>query len=345
MTSKTKAVIVLVLAVIAGLSLYALNIRPHKAPLAPKTIGILYFRQHLDAYDGLKQGMKDLGYTDQTLKYEEILLTPGPDLYTDIDNGVKKLLADKVDTIWVSMEHQGLEAINITKEMHNETPIVFMARFHDPLAFGMIDSYKSSGNNATGIATDMPQNVAKALQFFKEINPNAKKVGVFGQGFMVGPNFGDVYLSELKKQAPKFGMSVVEYTTDKAPDPTGKTWHEVAAKIKPGDIDALFHIAVHFYDPQETAELELATRLKIPQAVPSEDLPTGGMFSYSDDFSVSAKQSAVMIDKIFHGTKPSDIPIEYGSKQTLSLNIKRAAAAGITFPASMLNIAEVKITQ
>ncbi len=318
---------------------------PKPAPQKPKTIGVLYFRQHLDAYDGLKAAMQQLNYTDSTIKYDEVLLTPGPHLYDDIDNGVKKLLADKVDVIWVSMEHQGLEAIKITKQMNNQTPIVFMARFHDPLSFGLIASYKSSGNNATGIATNMTDNVQKALQFFKEINPNAKKVGVFGRGFMVPPNFGDAYLAALKQQAPKFGMSVVEYTTDKAPDPTGKTWHEVAATIKPGDIDALFHIAVHFYDPQETAETELATRLHIPHAVPSEDLPTGGMFSYSDDFAASARQSAVMIDKIFKGTKPSDIPVEFGAKQSLNLNLKRAATAGVTFPNSMLNIASVKITQ
>src|SRR5204863_1875849 len=119
---------------------------------------------------------------EKNLKYDEILLTPGPNLYKDIDDGVKKLLADKVNVIWVSMEHQGLEAIKVTKELNNTTPIVFMARFHNPLDFGMISSFKSSGNNATGIATDMPQNVQKALQFFKEINPNAKKVGVFAAG-------------------------------------------------------------------------------------------------------------------------------------------------------------------
>lgn len=309
-----------------------------------KTIGVLYFRQHLDTLNGLKKGMSNLGYTDVNLKYEEILLTPGPNLYQDIDDGVKKLLADHVDLIWVSMEHQGLEAEKITKDMKDNTPIVFMARFHDPVSFGLAASYKSSGNNATGVATNMPENVQKALQFFKEINPKAKKVGVFGNGFMVPPNFGDAYLAELKKQAPKFGMTVVEYTTDKAPDVTGKTWHEVAATIKPGDIDALFHIAVHFYDPQETAETELAKRLNIPMAVPSEDLPTGGMFSYSDDFGVSAEQAAVMVDKIFKGTKPADIPIEFGSKQILRLNLKRAQEAGITFPNSMLYIAEEKIT-
>ena len=350
MPKTLKIVGITLVAIVAVFLVYLLVkatvINPTPAEQENKTIGVLYFRQHLDTLNGMKQGMTELGYTDQNLKYNEILLTPGPNLYQDIDNGVRQLVNGGVDLIWISMEHQGLEALKITKEMgRTDVPIVFMARFHDPVAFGLAASYKSSGNNSTGVATDMPQNVQKTLQFFKEINPNAKKVGVFGAGFMVPPNFGDAYLEELKKQAPKFGMSVVEYKTDKAPDLTIGNWKEVADTIKPGDIDAIFHIAVHFYDPQETAETELAKRLRIPVAVPSEDLPTGGTFSYSDDFARSAAQAAVMIDKIFDDTLPKDIPVEFGSKQILRLNLKRASETGITFPNSMLFIAEEQITQ
>jgi putative ABC transport system substrate-binding protein len=347
-TLKTVGIVLLSAVVIflAYLFINTTEIVPTQNSMEPKTIGILYFRQHLDTFNGMKTGMADLGYTEENLNYNEILLTPGPNLYQDIDNGVKKLIDEGVDLIWVSMEHQGLEAIKITEELgRTDVPIVFMARFHDPVAFGLAESYRSSGNNSTGVATNMPQNTQKTLQFFKEINPQATKIGVFSDGFMVPPNFGDAYLEELKKQAPKFDMTVVEYKTTKEPDITIGNWQEVADTIQTGDIDAIFHIAVHFYDPQETAETELAQRLGIPLSVPSEDLPTGGMFSYSDDFAQSAKQAAIMIDKIFRGTNPSDIPVEFGSKQTLSLHLTRAEGAGFAFPNSMLFIAEEQITQ
>ncbi len=71
---------------------------------------------------------------------------------------------------------------------------------------------------------------------------------------------------------------------------------------------------------------------------------TGGSFSYADDFHASAEQAAVIAQKIFNGAKPQDIPIEFGSKSLLILNLKRAHDAGITFPKSMLDIAQVKIT-
>lgn len=344
--SKTLKITILSGVIIIILGLFAYNfIANDSSPDQPKTVGILYFRQHIDSYGGLKSGLAKLGYTDKDIKYNEILLTPGPNLDADIDNGVRKLLEDNVDILWVSLEHQALAAVNITKELNNDTPIVFTARFQDPLDFGIIESYKSSGNNSTGIATSLPLNVQKTLQFFREINPETKKVGVFSDGFMVPPNWGEAYLQELKKQASRFDMTVVEYKTNKEPDFTGEKFNEIASIIKQGDIDALFHIPVHFNDTQEVLETELAKRLHIPFSVPSEDLPTGGTFAYADDFAASAEQSAVMISKIFNGAKPSDIPIEFGAKQTLSLNLKRASEAGIVFPNSMLYIAEEKITE
>lgn len=315
-------------------------------PLAkkPKTIGALYFRQHLDAYEGLKEGMKKLGYTDKDVVYDEVLVVPGPNLNEDLKNGARKLIANKVDVLFVSMEHQAKIALEVTKEMQSDLPIVFMTRFHDPLAFGLIDSFKSSGNNSTGVATNLIEIVQKTMSFFKDINPKASRIGVFGEGFMV-PGFGDVYLAEFKKQGPRFGLSIVEYKTQNPPITAKENWHEVADKIKPGDIDGLVHIAGHFYDPQETFEMELAKRLRIPMAAPSEDLPTGGSFAFSDNFAVSAEQVAVMIDKIFKGTKPSEIPIEFGSKSILILYTKVAREAGFTFPDSMLSIAEVIIDE
>ena len=343
MQKVLRIVTIVAVLVVAGWLAYASGVfAPAAITKKSKVVGALYLRQHLDAYYGLKQGMKDLGYTNQDVTYDEVMITPSPNFYKDVEEGAKKLIADKVDLLWVSMEHQAATALKLTKEAGNDTPTVFMTRFHDPLDYQLVASYKSSGNNSTGVATNLFQIVQKTLSFFKEINPRAKKIGFFGQGFMI-PGFGDVYASEFKKQAPKLGMAIVEYTSDKAPDPTGAVWHEAADKIAPGDIDGIVHIAGHFYDPQETAETELAKRLHIPLAVPTEDLPTGGTYAFSDDMAASAAQSGVMIDKIFKGTKPSDIPIEFGAKSILMLNLKRANEAGITFPDAMLSIAEVKI--
>lgn len=70
------------------------------------------------------------------------------------------------------------------------------------------------------------------------------------------------------------------------------------------------------------------------------DLPTGGHFGYSGDFLEAGKQADVMMDKIFRGTKPSNIPLEFSKHHSLVLYTARAREAGIEFPESILLIAD-----
>ncbi len=344
MSKIVKIILVVVFIVGAGWLIYSsTSVRPSsKTDVKQKVIGAIYNRQNLDAFNGLKDGMKKLGYTDKNIVYDEVLIIPGPNLVDDLTKAVQKIMADKVDVLFVSDELIAQIALDLTKKAGSDLPIVFTTRFHDPLSYGLIQSYKSSGNNSTGVATNLIESIQKTLLFFKEINPNAKKIGAFTEGFMI-PGGSDQILSELRNQISKFGLTLVEYKTSKAPDPTIKNWKEVADTIKPGDIDGLIHLPVHFYDPQEVDETLLANRLRIPHSAPSEDLPTGGSFAFSDDFHASASQAAVMIQKIFNGAKPQNIPIEFGTKSLLILNLKRAQDAGFKFPDSMLSIAQVKI--
>ena len=352
MENKTvKPLIIIGIIILAGLIGFnifrALKRTPFFGPIPspvlkePKKIGVLYFRQELEIVEGLKEGLKELGYEDVT--YDETLLVAGPTMDADMERAVKGLVEERVDLIYATLEHQAKAAIDGTKEMSSNIPVVFVSSFHDPIEFGLAESYQSSGNNATGVAIDIVEVVQKQLEFLKELDPNIKKIGVFSDGFMV-PEIGELFLAEFKAQAPRFGFDYVEYTTAAPPPEAEEAWYQVAKKIKPGDIDAVYHVAGHYFGPQEVAEAELVGRLGIPHVAPIEDLPTGGHFGYSGELKAAGKQSTRLIDKIFRGEKPSDIPIEFTKKNILVIYIARAKKAGIEFPDSILSIAD-KIVQ
>lgn len=310
----------------------------------PKTyvIGILYFPQQTDAVLAFQKKMEELGYKEGVnARYDMVRVSPSPTMIEEFTAAVDRMIRERVDLIYATFEHEADVAIRETKKYQSDIPIVFITRFHDPIQFGLIPSYKSSGSNATGVATNVSETVERSLGFFKAINPNFKRVGIFTDGFML-PDIGDALVAEVRKQAPKFGVEVVEYKTSVPPPEAEAEFYRVAAKIKKGDIDGIFHVAGHFFEMQEAAESELAVRLGIPMEAPNEDLPNGGMFSYSDEASAAGTQAAVLADKIFKGTKPADIPVEFNAKTELALILGRARDAGITFPDSMLFIATNK---
>ena len=303
----------------------------------PKTIGLIFFRQQAEVVAGFKEGMKELGYSNIT--YKEFPMLIGDKTPQESAEYTKTLIKEKADLILTALEFQALPAIEATKEMGNSTPIVFMAQFHDPVSFGLAKSFRSSGNNATGVSLNFIDLIQKHMEFIRKINPNIKKLGMFTDGFMVPALSTELY-PEFRRQAAKFGYEVVTYTTKVPPPEAEKAWYDTAAKIKSGDIDAIYHLAGHYFTLQEEAETKLAARLKIPLIVPLEDLVTGGHFGYSGDYTSAGKQSARMADKILRGAKPSDIPLEYMEKISLHVNLSRLQQAGVEFPESILKLAD-----
>jgi putative ABC transport system substrate-binding protein len=62
----------------------------------------------------------------------------------------------------------------------------------------------------------------------------------------------------------------------------------------------------------------------------------GGLISYAASVSDVFRRAAFFVDKIFHGVKPADLPVEQPTTFQLAINLKTAKALGLTIPPSLL---------
>ena len=118
---------------------------------------------------------------------------------------------------------------------------------------------------------------------------------------------------------------------------------------EPPDLDAALEAAVGQHaDALITVEDPLTDNLrkKIAEFAADHRLPTisglrfyadsGFLMTYGADITDIVRHSAVYVDKILKGAKPSDLPVEQPTKFELVINLKMAKSLGLTIPSLLL---------
>ena len=86
---------------------------------------------------------------------------------------------------------------------------------------------------------------------------------------------------------------------------------------------------------------EFAASRKIPAIYEYDFLARdGGLMSYGPDITESLERAAALVDRIFNGAKPADLPFEQPTRYPFVLNLKTAKAAGFEIPPTLLALAD-----
>jgi len=62
----------------------------------------------------------------------------------------------------------------------------------------------------------------------------------------------------------------------------------------------------------------------------------GGLMSYGASLTELYRRAATYVDRVFHGAKPGELPIEQPTKFDLVINVKTAKLLGLTIPQPLL---------
>ena len=221
--------------------------------------------------------------------------------------------------------------IYAAKQATSVIPIVFPVA-GDPVGTGLVASLARPGGNLTGFSTQHSEMQIKRLEILRQIVPNLRRLAIMGN---IGTPGAVVAMRELREMAPTLGLQVtvseVRQAEDLAP----------AFQTLKGRADALLVYPDVLFNKNRDRVAALALDARMPTMHGfREPVEAGGLLSYGPDYLELFRGTADYVDKILHGAKPADLPVEQPTKFELVINLKTAKALGLTIPPSLLQRAD-----
>ena len=274
-------------------------------------------------WDAFMQRMREFGYVEgKNVQY--VIRAPEQE-GAAYDALAADLVRQEVDVIVGA----GATAIAAAQKATRSIPIV-MASGGDPVALGFVTSLRQPGGNITGITIQMEESMGKRLQLLHEMTPKVSRIA-----FINSPG-GKPQLDAAVLAARQLGVQLLDFhagTAEALP-----AAFEAAVKARAG---AVLVAQTPFTTGLRAQITALALKHRLPSMYGlSLNAVAGGLMSYGPNDSEYYRQSAVLVDKIFKGAKPADLPVEQPLKWELVINLKTAKALGLTVPQVLLLQAE-----
>jgi putative ABC transport system substrate-binding protein len=268
-----------------------------------------------------REGLRKLGYVDGQNVVVEQRYAAGK--MNRLPALAAELVELKVDVLVAAPAGSAGAAKNVT----NTVPIVFMGE-PDPVGTRLVASLARPGGNVTGLADAHGDLIPKRLELLKEVIPSATRVGVLRNA--ANPSTAP-QLQSAQDAGRTLGLTLVP--VDVKGSGRGDIDQAFAA-IADARLGGLLVIADATLGNHRTRIAELSIKHRLPTFGTHRGWAEGGvLMSYGSDFIDMFRRGATLVDKIFKGTKPADLPVEEPTKFEFVINLKTARALGLTIPA------------
>jgi putative ABC transport system substrate-binding protein len=207
-------------------------------------------------------------------------------------------------------------------------PIVFRYAA-DPVRTGLIASLNRPGGNLTGVATLGTELGPKRLELLHELLPSAPAIAM-----LVSPNNPNA--ETLQAAARALGLQI-----HFLPAATERDFDAAFAKLAELRANGLWIGPYGVFVTRSEQLAALALRQSVPAISPSREFAAaGGLMSYGENDTDHYRLVGVYTGRILKGEKAADLPVQQATKIELIINLKTAKALGLTFPPSLLAIAD-----
>jgi putative ABC transport system substrate-binding protein len=315
------------LAVFAGAAAWPLVARAQQ-PGKIRRIGFIAHRNE-KFYDLLFQRLRELGYTEgQNLIVERRYAEGRAERFQDFAAEMVRL---KVDAVIVVTTPAALAVRNATTTI----PIIHLAAI-DPVGTGLIESLAHPGGNITGLAVLNAETSAKRLELLREAVPGLSRGAVL---WNAANPANALAWKETESAGRSLGVVLQSVEVRDFKDFEGAL---AAIAEQHADILLALQDALTLDYRKEIIGFTLKERLP-SMFVGKEFVEEGGLMSYGDRLPDRYRRAADIVDRIFKGTKPSDIPVEQPTTFELVVNLKTTKTIGLALPPAFLARADLVI--
>ena len=291
--------------------------QPHR----PFRIGVLnaaWAASH-PTVEGLKAGLKDLGFEDGRDVTFDIRFTEGK--LNTMPAAAEALVKAGVDLIFTSQEI----ATQAAKDATESVPIVFTL-VGDPVGASIVGKLAEPGGNVTGVSSLQTELAAKRLEVLKTLTPAVRRVWLIYYGVDQGTT---LMIGKALEAAQRMKLEVLPRGVLDATE-----LKRVLREVRRGDAV----LAPEGSNPDLTiAIIERSLALRIPAVFGTALwIGYGGLISYGPDYYAQGVQAAALVAKILRGARPQDLPVEGAEKIDLAVNLKTAELLGLTVPRKIM---------
>jgi putative ABC transport system substrate-binding protein len=270
--------------------------------------------------------LEGLGY-----KRGENLIFEGPDRPpgqpVSPEKIVEELRARKVDLIvaW------GYPVIVATKAAGIPTVVAFGVG--DPVATGLVNSLAQPGGVVTGISDAATTLSTKRLGLLQQLVPNLHRVAMLWNKDDLGMS---LRYQASAKAAQEMGADV-EAVGVREPD----DFNEAFSVMDRAQPDAILMVSDSLTMLNRKRVFDYAAAHRLPAIYEFDSLVhEGGLMSYGADLHESFERTAAMVDRIFKGTRPGDLPFEQPTRYLFVINLKVAKSIDLEIPPTLLALAD-----
>ena len=203
----------------------------------------------------------------------------------------------------------------------------------DPVETRLIDSLAHPGGNITGISDVATTLTTKRLSLLKELSPKLQKVAMLW-------NKDDLGMSLRYEASAKVAQAIgitVQALGVREPDDFNEAFSVMSSDLP----DAILMVADALTSLNRKRVFEFAAAKILPAIYEYDVLVRdGGLMSYGPDLTESFERAAALVDRIFRGAKPADLPFEQPTRYLFVLNLKTAKSIGLEIPPMLLALAD-----